>query len=226
VEHDFWLERWKNNEIGFHQELINPWLAYYYGEMGPPPEKRDGLNVFVPLCGKSKDMLWLSQNGYSVVGLELCDTAVKDFFTESQLQAEVEPTVEEELDHTHYSSSNIRIVQGDFFTCKAEQLGKVTDVFDRASLIALPEAMRRDYAAKLIELLAPGTRVLLVTLSYPQHEMDGPPFSVPEQEVSELFAEHFNITKLAAKDTLQDEPRFAERGLTSLTETAYKMTRL
>ncbi len=221
MELDFWLERWRNNEIGFHQELINPWLAYYYGQMGPPVEKRTGLNVLVPLCGKSRDMLWLAQNGFNVVGIELSDIAVKDFFHESQL----EPDVEKRDEHTHYTANTITVIQGDFFTCKAEDLGQVTDVFDRASLIALPESMRKDYVAKMADLLAPGTRILLVTLTYPQHEMDGPPFSVSEEEVCDLYTEHFKIEKLAAKNTLDLEPRFKERGLTSLVETAYKLTK-
>ena len=61
MEIDFWLERWKNNETGFHQPVINPYLAYFYGEKGATAEQREKLKVFVPLCGKSKDMLWLSQ---------------------------------------------------------------------------------------------------------------------------------------------------------------------
>ena len=222
MDHDFWRQRWQQNEIGFHQELINPWLAYYYGQMGPPPEKRAELCVFVPLCGKTRDMLWLAQNGYKVVGLELCDIAVKAFFEESNLS----PDIEESGEHTHYITDNIRIVQGDFFSITPEQLGPVTDVFDRASLIALPPDMRKQYAEKMTELLSPGTRTLLVTLTYPQHEMDGPPFSVSEDEVHELYGEHFKIDKLAAKNTLDDEPRFKQRGLTELTESAFKLTRL
>lgn len=222
MDHDFWQQRWQRNEIGFHQQLINPWLAYYYGEKGPPLEKRSGLNVFVPLCGKTRDMLWLMQNGYNVVGVELCDIAVRDFFAESNLPHEIETSGE----HTHYQSDKLRILQGDFFRLSADQLGGVSDVFDRASLIALPPDMRKQYAAKMAELLAPGTRMLLITLTYPQHEMDGPPFSVSEEEVNELFGQHFRVETLAAKNTLDDEPRFRQRGLTALTESACKLTRL
>ena len=59
MELDFWLERWNNNQIGFHQPQVNPYLIYFYGEKGPSPEQREKLKVFVPLCGKSKDLLWL-----------------------------------------------------------------------------------------------------------------------------------------------------------------------
>jgi thiopurine S-methyltransferase len=84
--------------------------------------------------------------------------------------------------------------------------------------------MRADYVCKLSALLPVGTRTLLITLSYPQHEMDGPPFSVDDAEVMRLYSENFRIDKLAAKDALAQEPRFMQRGLTALTETAYKLT--
>lgn len=221
MEQDFWHQRWQANEIGFHQDLINPWLAYFYGELGPPAEKRSSLRVFVPLCGKSRDMLWLAQNGYEVVGLELSEIAVKDFFAESQIQ----PDLEQHGNHTHYTGNGIKIIRGDYFSTDAGEIGRITDVFDRASLVAMPEDMRWAYAQKMTELLEPGGRILLVTLTYPQDEMDGPPFSVTEDEVYELFGAAFSIDKLAAKNTLEDEPRFRERGLTSLAETAYKLTK-
>jgi thiopurine S-methyltransferase len=221
MEIDFWQLRWQNEETGFHQPEVNPYLAHYYGHLGPPPASRSKLRVFVPLCGKSMDMLWLSQNGYSVVGVEVSEIAVEAFFTENglPLEKQVQGT------HTRYSSGNIEIWQGDFFALTPEQLGDITDVYDRASLIALPPSMRKDYASKMLELLPAAARVLLVTLTYPQAEMDGPPFSVTEEEVRGLYEPHCSIEKLAVKNTLELEPRFKQKGLTSLYETAYKLKR-
>ena len=55
--------------------------------------------------------------------------------------------------------------------------------------------------------------------------MAGPPFSVNDEEVSQLYGDKFTIEKLAAKNIIGDEPRFRDRGLSALTETAYKLTR-
>ena len=93
-------------------------------------------------------------------------------------------------------------------------------------MIALPEEMRLQYAHKMVELQKQGTRTLLISMKYPQNEMNGPPFSVSEEEVNDLYSTHFKIDKLLEKNILEDEPKFKERGLTSLTETAYKLTRL
>lgn len=232
---DFWLERWNNNEIGFHQTTINPYLSYFYGEKGAPSELREKLKVFVPLCGKSKDMLWLSQAGYKVFGVECSDNAVKAFFEDNALNYKSAVSdhqgQDEQTPHKHslYITSDqksaIEIFQGDFFSLHKNDLDDVTDVFDRAALVALPPEMRKQYVRKMAEILKPATRTLLVTLTYDQTQMDGPPFSVSEDNVTELYSDYFKIDKLCFKDTINDEPRMQERGLSSLVETVYKLTR-
>ena len=217
----FWLERWRRGQIGFHQHHINPYLGYYYGEKGPPLEKRAELKVFVPLCGKSKDLWWLQQNGYETLGVECSELAVEQFFTEQQLNYSKMNTES----HVSYKSDKLEILLGDFFTLQADDIGNITDIFDRGSLIALPKEMRREYVNKVTELQKPGTRTLLITLTYAENEMDGPPFSFSEKEVHELYRDHFKIEKLAAKNILEDEPRFKDKGLTTLMETAYKLTK-
>lgn len=225
---EFWIERWQRGETGFHQTVTNPYLSYYYGEKGPGLDKRRGLKVFLPLCGKSHDMAWLVQNGYSVLGNECSEIAVRDFFENSNLSY----TSTQSGKHTKYVAKRdnfdqvaLEIFQGDFFDLSTEDLSGVSDVFDRAALIALPEDLRVLYVEKMAEILVPGIRTLLVTLNYPQHEMNGPPFSVSEDEVTTLYSQYFNVEKLLSKNILSDEERFQQRGLTALTETVYKLTR-
>jgi thiopurine S-methyltransferase len=221
MEIAFWLERWSRGQMGFHQQQVNPYLGYYYGEMGPPVEKRSEFRVFVPLCGKSKDLWWLQQSGYESVGVECSELAVEQFFTEQQLNySKISVN-----SHVSYKVDKLEILLGDFFTLQADDVGNITDIFDRASLIALPVDMRREYVNKISELQQAGTRTLLITLTYAENEMEGPPFSVTEEEVSKLYSDNFRVEKLAAKNILADEPRFEQRGLTALTETAYKLTR-
>lgn len=221
MEIAFWKDRWDKGEIGFHQEHINPYLGYYYGEKGPTVEERPELRVFVPLCGKSRDLWWLRQNGYATVGVECSGIAVEEFFQEQQLEF----TRSTMPDHVRYTSGNLEILVGDFFLLQQDDIGMITDIFDRASLVAMPEEMQRDYVEKITQLQAPGTRTLLITLTYPQEDMSGPPFSITEQDVHDLYESNFSIEKLAAKNVLEDEPGLKSRGLTALTETAYKLTR-
>ena len=221
MEAEFWHERWRQNEIGFHQDTVNPWLEHLIEGRRKDNDPACPPRVFVPLCGKSRDMLWLADNGFDVVGVEVSQIAVEDFFRESALQ----PAVEQVAGHTHYVTDNIRLICGDYFALESEETGLITDVFDRASLIALPTEMRRRYTMKMAALLTPGSTMLLVTLDYPQHEMDGPPFAVGQAEIEQLYGAAFDTEVLDSRDLLDEEQRFRERGLTRLTETAYKLTK-
>jgi len=118
-----------------------------------------------------------------------------------------------------------QLLCGDFFAVPADVFASVEAVYDRASLIALPPDMRPRYALLLAERLMPGTQVLLITLSYQQQEMDGPPFSVPDDEVRALFADRFDITTQTQFDALADNDGLRKRGLTALTETVYLLKR-
>ena len=98
-------------------------------------------------------------------------------------------------------------------------------MFDRGSLVALPPALRRRYAAKLAGLSPPGTRTLLVTMEYDQSKMNGPPHAVLEAEVQALFGATHEIELLERDGALEDFPRFAQRGIDSLSEAYYLLTR-
>ena len=61
MESEFWLERWREDRIGFHEGEINRYLMRWWPELGLAPDAR----VLVPLCGKAHDMLWLVDRGHS-----------------------------------------------------------------------------------------------------------------------------------------------------------------
>jgi thiopurine S-methyltransferase len=213
MEKEFWLQRWQENQIGFHQDDINPALQSFIKELRIAP----GDLVFVPLCGKSHDLDWLQQQGYRVLGVELSEIAANDFFTEHGCEASV--TLRDAFQS--YRHGDIEILCGDYFELTPDLFTDVRAVFDRAALIAMPLEMRAAYVEKIGELLLPGTRILLVTMEYPDNQMQGPPFSVPEENVRELYNKNFSISVLQENDILAREPRFRERGLTSMVEKIY-----
>jgi len=213
MKSSFWLERWEANEIGFHQAEINLHLQEHWPQMG----LESGGKVFVPLSGKSADLLWLLAQGYRVMGVELSKVAVEAFFKENDLQAQVR----EQGDFQIYEIEGLEIWQGDFFQLQKADLSGVMAVFDRASLVALPPEMRKDYVEKIQEILPRGTQMLLVSMDYNQEEMQGPPFAVTNQEVLDLYSGFAKIHHLANHDIFQESPRFQERGLTRLKERVY-----
>jgi len=210
---EFWHQRWQHGETGWHQDEVNLHLQEHWPRLGVRP----GEKVFVPLCGKTLDLLWLAGQGLQVLGVELSPIAVEAFFGENGLT----PEVSEEPPFRRYRVDEVTVLCGDYFDLAAEHLEGVTAVFDRASLIALPPHMRPRYAAHLQTLLTPESRILLVTLDYDQSEMAGPPFSVSEQEVRDLLGRRFEIRRLAELDVWAENPRFRERGLSRLLEQVY-----
>ena len=80
--------------------------------------------------------------------------------------------------------------------------------------------MRARYVAHQRALLPAGWRLLLVTLDYPQEQRPGPPFSVSDTEVRQLYA-GCSIEVLEEKDVLADHTVFASQGMRSLTERVY-----
>lgn len=217
MQPEFWLERWRNNQIGFHQDEFNSHLQDYWTQLHLAP----GAPVFVPLSGKSRDILWLLSQGHPVVGVELSDIALRDFFAENRLSAERTSQPPFEV----WQAEEIRIYRGDFFDLTPAHLHNVAGVYDRASLIALPPDMRARYAAKLSGLLPAGTGMLLVTMEYPAGQMHGPPFPVAEDEVRALYRGRFEIECLCSKDVLAENTGLRERGLTRLVEKVYRLRR-
>lgn len=214
MQPEYWLERWAENAIGFHQPDINSHLQAFWHELGLAP----GSRVLVPLCGKSLDMLWLLSQGHEVLGVELSPTAVAAFFEENDLR----PTVRQVGAFQHWQAGELSILCGDFFQLTPDELRGVSAVYDRASLVALPPAMRRRYADHLAATIAPGVPILLVTVDYPQDERDGPPFSVSEDEVRALYAPHYRVDCLHRYDIKAGNPRY--QALSRCEEKVYRLS--
>ena len=215
METGFWHNRWENNLTGFHLDDVNPHLRENWSVLNLPA----GSRVFVPLCGKSLDLIWLAEQGHQVVGVELSPLAAEAFFSENKLIVERQQVGDLEL----WQSEKISLFCGDFFALTTEILGQVDAVYDRASLIALPPAMRQDYAEKMAEL-AQSAPKLLVTLEYDQSKMDGPPFSVSEDEVQTLYQAKYQVKQLMAQDVLGDNEKFREKGLDFMNECIYQLS--
>jgi len=114
MEIEFWHQRWMKNQIGFHQQEINSHLQEFWQQLNLPDE----APVFVPLCGKSRDMLWLRARGHPVLGVEISPIAVRDFFAENDLT----PDVIRDGAFERWESDGLTILCGDFFDLDSDSL--------------------------------------------------------------------------------------------------------
>lgn len=178
MEASFWIKSW---ELGgfytsFHRKDIHPYVLEYM-----TPEEIENKNILVPLCGKTVDMLYLAQFAQKVIGVELVEEAILQFFSENNLSYQ-------KVDDETYISGNIILLKKDFMSLTNQEIGTIDWIYDRASLVALPLEMRKDYLKAIDRLSDIGTKQLIITLEY-FPLINSAPFSIPVEEVNEYYGE-------------------------------------
>jgi thiopurine S-methyltransferase len=214
MKKEFWLEKWQNNQTGFHKNFTHPLLVEYIQKLN----LSQGDSIFVPLCGKTVDMLWLNQQGFRVIGIELSQLAVEQFFTENELEF----SKHQEGSFVVYRYENITLYQGDFFDMSKDQLKEVKAVYDRAALIALPDDLAGKYVDKMSEIIPSHAKELLITLEFIKKLGPlGPPFTTPDTKVLELFSNYQSVELLQEVDIISREAKFKELGCEYVYERVY-----
>lgn len=197
-DNELWQQCWRDRDTGFHQSTVNPSLIRFWPSLGLDKSER----IFVPLCGKSLDLLWLARQGHPVIGVELSPLAVRAFFKESRLQ----PSRRKVGKFTHWQSGNIEILCGDLFDLCASDLGPIAAVFDRASLTALPEDLRVAYLAQLQRIVPADCRMFLLTTEEPEAgETQDQPFAIAD-EITHLYTLAFDIDLRHVESVFEADP--------------------
>lgn len=217
MNNEYWHEKWQLDEIGFNQASPSILLQNYFSRLNIDM----GARVFVPLCGKSIDMLWLVGQGYQVVGIELSRIACEAFFKEHDIPFEIvqcdDCIVFQTTDRT------ITLFCGNFFRLNKKQLGPIDVIYDRAALIALPADLRRQYVNHLLNLIDLGSKILLITMVYDQSSMSGPPFSLDEEEVRALYRRNFTIKLWGNEPIKSISPHLKSKGLLMANEQVFEL---
>lgn len=211
MEADYWHDKWATGDIKFHQADYNPLMMKHFPTLGLVA----GARVFVPLCGKTRDIAWLLEQGFAVVGAELNDTAVQELFAELGAV----PKVTQVGALTRYAAPGLDVFVGDIFDLSADDLGHVDAVFDRAALVALPAEMRARYADHVMAITGRVPQFLL-TFTYDQSTMDGPPFSITDKMVADYFAATYAVKTLEVFEI----PPPGLKGQVPAIETAWLLT--
>lgn len=212
MDKDFWIKKWKTPKPGFQQEKVNSRLKKHWHRLG-----LTGGKIFVPLCGSTIDMRWLIESGFQVFGVEFSEVACRKYFESNNLDYE-EIT---DSRFNYFKGENIELWQGDFFALESVDLVGVRGVYDRASLIALPENMRNDYSDHLSNLLETDSQIFLISMDYDESKMNGPPFSVGEEEINNMLGRNFDIELVAQSSGPDIVGSLAQRGLDTLNEKVY-----
>eukprot|EP00538_Stauroneis_constricta_P011622 CAMPEP_0119554230 /NCGR_PEP_ID=MMETSP1352-20130426/6779_1 /TAXON_ID=265584 /ORGANISM="Stauroneis constricta, Strain CCMP1120" /LENGTH=350 /DNA_ID=CAMNT_0007600791 /DNA_START=39 /DNA_END=1091 /DNA_ORIENTATION=- len=235
-----WLDRWESNRIGFHLKDVNPIVAKFWNSHIITPlatttaaaPTRETIRCFVPLCGKTIDMVYMIENAPTslndgaattvpvhVYGVDGIRKSLQEFCTEQPQLKIVEDAAS--LGYERFNGHSISLLKGDFFDFGPSAVdGTQFDaMFDRGSLVAIDPSMRGKYLGVIGNCIAPGGRILLVTLERrsadnPEATKKGPPFSISEAMVREMYGALDwvdTITMISSEDTLVDNPSNQER---------------
>ncbi|AXR60742.1 thiopurine S-methyltransferase [Leptospira mayottensis] len=193
MDANFWHKKWEKNEIAFHESKVNPLLVENIDKLSLAENGR----IFLPLCGKTLDISWLLSRGFRVAGAELSKIAIEQLFQELG----VEPKISKVAELEHYSAHHLDIFVGDIFHLTAASLGSVDAIYDRASLVALPEDTRKRYVKHLMEITNTAPQ-LLICYEYDQSKMEGPPFSISSEEVQRHYRNHYRFNLIVSKNVV------------------------
>lgn len=183
--HALWRQSWRDNRIDFHLASVHPLLARFWPALALAADDR----VFVPLCGKSRDLMWLHGRGHDVTGIELSPLAIRSFFQESGIT----PRCARQGDFVHSRHERLDILCGDFFRLRASDLLGVRAVYDRAALTALPEELRQAYVSHLAAILPRDCRVLLLTVEDLEEGESDATACQSSVEIEALYRQAFEI---------------------------------
>jgi thiopurine S-methyltransferase len=193
MEASFWHQKWEKGDIGFHESEANPLLTEHFEKLN----LEKGSRIFLPLCGKTRDFAWLLSCGYRVVGAELSELAISRLFNDLG----IEPKISRVGELVHYGGLNIDIFVGDIFDVSAEVLGAVDAIYDRAALVALDANTRNPYISHLMKITGAAPQLLIVC-EYDQSLMDGPPFSINQDEVEKHYEAAYYLNPVERKHVI------------------------
>ncbi|XP_076999565.1 thiopurine S-methyltransferase [Tamandua tetradactyla] len=197
-----WQEKWVRRNISFHQEQGHQLLKKHLDTF---LNGKSGLRIFFPLCGKAVEMRWFADRGNSVVGVEISEIGIREFFTEQNLSYSVEPIAEIPGTKVFKSSSgNISLYCCSIFDISRVNIGEFDRIWDRGALVAVNPGDQERYVDIMLSLTRKGFQYLASVVSYDPTKHGGPPFYIPDTEIKRLFGTKCNIHCLEKVDAFKE----------------------
>ncbi|XP_028618959.1 thiopurine S-methyltransferase isoform X1 [Grammomys surdaster] len=215
-----WQDKWVTRQIQFHKEQGHQLLKKHLDTF---LKGQSRLRVFFPLCGKAVEMKWFADRGHTVVGVEISEIGIREFFAEQNLSYTEEPLAEIAGAKVFKSSSgNISLYCCSIFDLPRANIGKFDRIWDRGALVAINPCDRDRYADLILSLLRKEFQYLVAVLSYDPTKHAGPPFYVPDAEFKRLFGAKCGIQFLEEVDAFEE--RHKTWGIDYIFEKLYLLT--
>ena len=164
MDENFWIEKWKKGKIPFHVDEVSPYLMKYFSLLSDQKDLLGVEHALVPLCGKTKDIIWLSDQGLKTTGVELSSQAIEQFFSENKLR--FRNNINEKFDNYECLDKKIKMVLGNFFKLNSKDIGPIDFIYDYKAYLAIPKEMRKQYVSKLNVFLSAHGHILLLVFDF------------------------------------------------------------
>lgn len=195
---EIWEQDWTTDKPEFHTDEVNAMLIKQHEEL---TRGRKNLRILVPLCGKSVDMIWLADQGHTVVGVELIRKAIEIFLRDNKLTYhEKSVSLSPEIQGTVFKANekDITLFECSIFDFSAEVAGGRFDcIWDRGSMTAIgmmKEGRLRQYTDIMLGCLKPDGRYFIEFFVPESPESMSQSFKfISEKILTDLFGERCTI---------------------------------
>ncbi len=162
----FWNNQYQANATGWDLGEVSPPLKAYIDQL-----TNKELRILIPGCGNTYEAQYLLQQGFTNITL-----------------IDIAPTLVDQLKLKFKENATINIILGDFF----EHIGTYDLILEQTFFCAIPPSLRKQYAAKMNELLIPGGKLVGVLFDR-EFEQQGPPFGGCKCQYEPLFSNNFDL---------------------------------
>ncbi len=158
----------------------------------PPSWLKPGrlLNVG---CGRGHDAYLFAAAGFDVTAVDFADSAIASV--------------------TSYATETTGLTpfQCDLFELPSQGLEPFDYLLEHTCFCAIPTARRAEYAAVANAMLAPGGHLFGLFYRFDPPDSDGPPFTLSEDDLRSIFAEHFEAITITTPDFSTEKRQGRER---------------
>ena len=163
---DFWNDKYINSKTGWDVGEITKPLKEYFDQL-----ENKKVKILIPGCGNAHEAEYLFNNSFfSTFVLDFSECALNNFIKRVP------------------KFSKKQLIKNDFF----EAQGKYDLIIEQTFFCAIDKNKRRDYFAKMHDLLNSGGKLVGLLFDGPLNE-DHPPFGGTKQEYEKYLRPYFNI---------------------------------
>ena len=166
LDKTYWNNQYDANATGWDLGEVSPPIKAYTDQL-----TNKNLRILIPGCGNTYEAEYLLQQGFT-------DVTIID----------IAPTLVAQLKEKFASNPHIKIIFGDFF----EHAGAYDLILEQTFFCAINPPLRKDYVAKMNELLSPNGRLVGVLFDR-EFEQQGPPFGGFKHQYEPMFEKYFHF---------------------------------